>query len=289
MNFTKAIANKVDEFTIHSSLNKEINRRISKITRERVRRLWIKKIIIIIDEISMINAKMLIKIDNNCVIVKTRKRDTNNLFENIFIVILMKDFFQFISMIEKSLWQTYTNFIEKQSRDILLWNKFDNVIILNEQMRQAQDVKYRNMMHRARHANLNSNDITILNQKMISSFKSSNLDNVIVIVKRNSICHIINRIQMKSLFLKNNQSIIMFFARHDRFSQEIKIDELLNNFDHVEMFSSKLFFYIKNASVILLSNLNFVFRLMNDNRRYMNNVVVDSECKNFSSVYDILY
>jgi hypothetical protein len=57
----------------------------------------------IIDEINMINAKMLIKINNNCVIAKARKRDTNNLFENIFIVILMKDFFQFASMTEKSL------------------------------------------------------------------------------------------------------------------------------------------------------------------------------------------
>jgi hypothetical protein len=81
----------------------------------------------------------------------------------------------------------------------------------------------------------------------------------------------------------------MFSARHNRFSQEIKIDELLNNLDHVEMSSSKLFFYIKNASAILLSNLNFSLCLMNDNRKYMNNVVVDSECKNFSSVYDILY
>jgi hypothetical protein len=47
----------------------------------------------IIDEINMINAKMLIKINNNYVVAKTRKRDTNNLFEHIFIVILMKIFF----------------------------------------------------------------------------------------------------------------------------------------------------------------------------------------------------
>jgi hypothetical protein len=39
MNFTKAIANNVDELTIHSSLNIEINKQIFKITRERVRRL----------------------------------------------------------------------------------------------------------------------------------------------------------------------------------------------------------------------------------------------------------
>jgi hypothetical protein len=39
MSFTKAIANNVDEFTIHSSLNIKINKRIFKITCERIRRL----------------------------------------------------------------------------------------------------------------------------------------------------------------------------------------------------------------------------------------------------------
>jgi hypothetical protein len=47
----------------------------------------------------------------------------------------MKDFFQLTSVKEKSLWQQYKNFIKKQNRDLLLWKKFDNVIILNEQMK----------------------------------------------------------------------------------------------------------------------------------------------------------
>ncbi len=51
----------------------------------------------------MINVKLLTKIDNNCVIVKIQKRDMNNFFDNISIVILMKDFFQLTLMKEKSL------------------------------------------------------------------------------------------------------------------------------------------------------------------------------------------
>ncbi len=57
----------------------------------------------IIDEINIINVKLLIKINNNCTIVKSQKRDMSKFFENIFIVILMRDFFQLASMIEKSL------------------------------------------------------------------------------------------------------------------------------------------------------------------------------------------
>jgi hypothetical protein len=51
----------------------------------------------------MINVKLLTKIDSNCAIVKAQKRDINNFFDNISIVILMKDFFQLTSVKEKSL------------------------------------------------------------------------------------------------------------------------------------------------------------------------------------------
>jgi hypothetical protein len=151
-------------------------------------------------------------------------------------------------------------------------------------MRQAQDVKYRNMMYRARHACFNTNDIMMLNQKVISFLKSSKLENVIVIIKRNIIRHMINRNQMKNFALKHNQKIIMFSAQHTRLSfHEIQIDELLNCFDHVEISSAELFFYIKNVSTILFSNLNSAFRLMNEFREYMNDIILESDNKNIFS------
>jgi hypothetical protein len=158
----------------------------------------------IIDDINMINVKLLIKINNNCIIIKSHERDIINFFDNISIVILMSDFFQLASMNEKSLWKKYSNSTEEQSRELLLWKRFENVIILDEQMRQAQDVEYRQMMYRARHVCLNTSDITTLNQKVITSLDSTKLNNVIVIVKRNIIRHMINRSQMKNFAIKHN-------------------------------------------------------------------------------------
>jgi hypothetical protein len=60
----------VNDFTIHSFLDIQIDRKVFKTTRERVQKLWVYKIIMIINEINMINAKLLTKIDSNCVIVK---------------------------------------------------------------------------------------------------------------------------------------------------------------------------------------------------------------------------
>ncbi len=148
-------------------------------------------------------------------------------------------------------------------------------------------MKYQNMMYRARHACLNANDITNLNQKIIISFNSSAFEAIIIIVKRNVIRHMINQNRMKNFVIKHKQKIIMFSAHHSRVSSsDIKIDKLLNCFDHFEMLSARLFFYIKNASTILLSNLNSSLRLINACREYMNNIIFDSNCKNIK-IYHI--
>ncbi len=147
-------------------------------------------------------------------------------------------------------------------------------------MKQVKNVKYRNLMYWARHAYLNSNNITSLNQKVITSFDSAAFEEVIVIVKRNVIRHMINQSRIKNFAIKYKQKIIIFFAHHNRLSSSnIKIDELLNCFDHSEMSFAKLFFYIKNASIILLSNLNSSLRLINECREYMSDIIFDSNCK----------
>jgi hypothetical protein len=76
----------VNDFMIFSFFDIKINKKFFKITRKRVQKLWIYKIIMIINKINMINAKLLTKIDNNCVIVKIKKHDINNFFDNILIV-----------------------------------------------------------------------------------------------------------------------------------------------------------------------------------------------------------
>jgi hypothetical protein len=150
-------------------------------------------------------------------------------------------------------------------------------------------VKYQNMMYQTRHACLNANDITSLNQKIIIFFDFSTFEAIIIIVKRNVIRHMINQSRMKSFAIKHKQKIIMFSAHHSRVSSsDIKIDELLNFLDHSEMSSTKLFFYIKNASIIFLSNLNSSLRLMNECREYINDIILDSNCKNIKIYHTTL-
>ncbi len=143
-------------------------------------------------------------------------------------------------------------------------------------MRQTQNSKFRDMMCCSQHICFISNDLQTLYQKIISSFDSSSLNDVVVVVKRNNVRYLINRIRMKNFIMKNNQKIIIFAIRHDRvLASEIKINDFLNCSNHIKVSSTELFYYIKNASVILLSNLNFSLRLMNDFREFMNDVIFD--------------
>ncbi len=112
MNSIKTIINNVNDFIIYSFLNIEINRKISKTIWKWIRWLRINKIIIIINEINIINTTLLIKINNNCVIIKTWKRDINNFWKSIFIVILMKNFFYLFRWM-KNYYNNNTKFYKK--------------------------------------------------------------------------------------------------------------------------------------------------------------------------------
>jgi hypothetical protein len=81
---------------------------------------------------------------------------------------------------------------------------------------------------------------------------------------------------MKNFVMKNNQKIIIFATRHDQvLAFEIRINNFFNCSNHIEISSVELFYYINNASTIFLSNLNSLFRLMNDSREFMNDVILD--------------
>jgi hypothetical protein len=62
MNFIEVAIDNVNDFIIHSFLDIEIDRKVFKTTRKRVQKLWIYKIIMIINEINMINIKLLTKL-----------------------------------------------------------------------------------------------------------------------------------------------------------------------------------------------------------------------------------
>jgi hypothetical protein len=65
----------------------------------RVRQLWARKTILVIDEMSMIDLKMLSVINDQCKVARSLPRSSPDLFGGLPIVILMGDFFSFLRFV----------------------------------------------------------------------------------------------------------------------------------------------------------------------------------------------
>jgi hypothetical protein len=65
------------------------------------------------------------------------------------------------------LWQTPKT--PRASLGQLIWQRFTDVIILDEQMRQADDPKFRDLLRRAREGTITADDVNALNAQMLQS------------------------------------------------------------------------------------------------------------------------
>ena len=113
----------------------------------RVKELWSNKTIMIIDEVSMVDLTMLNTINNQCKIAKSLDRGSPDLFGGLPIIIFMGDFFQFPPVKGPALWKSPRDGNDEDANGRMIWHRFTNVVILDEQMRQAQDPVFQNLLH----------------------------------------------------------------------------------------------------------------------------------------------
>lgn len=211
---TGAAADAIGGSTYHTSLGISLNRYRRAGVSPRVRRLWSQKTVMIIDEISMVDLAALSIINTHCKVARSLDRSSTDLFGGLPIVILMGDFHQFPPVQGQPLWRIPRNETEEDGK--LIWAQFKQVIILDEQMRQAEDVTYRCLLNRARSGMLTADDLATLNSKAISSLADPQLQISPAVVKLNSLRHVINRLQIERFARRKNQKIFVFPAFHTR-------------------------------------------------------------------------
>jgi hypothetical protein len=228
---TGAAADVIGGSTYHTSLGISLNRYRRGGVAPRVRSLWSRKTVMIIDEVSMIDLSALSIINTHCKIARSLDRSSPHLFGGLPVVILMGDFHQFPPVQGQALWKLPRNDTEQDGK--LIWNQFQQVIILHEQMRQAEDIPYQNLLGRARSGTLTSDDLSTLNSKAITSLTDPHLQPATVIVKLNSLRHVINRLQIERFARARHQNIFVFPALHTRTrssgptSLQLRADDLL--------------------------------------------------------------
>jgi PIF1 helicase. len=243
----------------------------------------------IIDEISMVDLAALSIINTHCKTARSLGRSSTDLFGGLPVVILMGDFHQFPPVQGQPLWKFPRNDTEQDGK--LIWNQFDRVIILDEQMRQAEDVSYRDLLRRARSGTLTSDDLATLNSKAISSLSDPQFQTSPAIVKLNSLRHVINRLQIERFARAKRQKLFVFPALHTRTKSSgptalrLRADDLLGFPEQgAKVPFPGLILYTASMPTMVLTNICTPVGLVNGATGRATGVVLDPESESLPKI-----
>jgi helitron helicase-like protein/PIF1-like helicase len=277
---TGSAADHIDGNTYHSSLGISLAKTQKPTVSPRVRKLLSNKTIMFVDEISMVDQSMLSTINDRCNIARSLDRSSTDLFGGIPVVIVMGDFYQFPPVKGTALWKEPRQGNAEDAKGLWIWHQFTNVIILHEQMRQAEDPDFGAFLDRVRTTTCTEDDVAMLNSKVITSLFTPELEDTTSIVTKNTLRHHLNRLQMEHFARSRGQRIYVFPALHSRTKSTslsmIHAEELLRLPDKgANIPFPGLFFYTSQMPATVLTNSCTPLGLVNGARGVATGVVVD--------------
>ena len=252
-------ATHVSGSTIHTGLDVAVGNRRKRGPSRRVRSLWTDKTILIIDEISMVSSRLMNSIDKQSNIIKNLDCNSTAAFGGLPVVIVLGDFRQFPPVRAKALWQKQETPDEVRGQQ--LWHMFKNAVVLDEQMRQQQDIEYHRLLTRVRNGSITQADVDWLNTKVVTPLKLQLHQFNTCAVRTNKLRHAINRIQIERFARSRGQKIFIFPARHTRWkkakgARDIHVDKLLEVQDSSDVKGPGLLLYTQDMPTAVLSNIS---------------------------------
>jgi PIF1-like helicase len=259
-------ASNVQGSTIHTGLDIAVPGRRKRGPSARVKALWTNKTMLVIDEISMVSSKLLHSINLQSNVIKNLDCNSTAVFGGLHVVIVLGDFHQFPPIQAKALWQKQESNDERQGQ--LLWHLFQNVVLLDEQMRQQSDPAYHALLKRARDGTLTQTDVDLLNTRVVTSLESRPDRVNKCVVRANKLRHLIIRQQIDTFARSRQQKAIIFPGRHTRWRKangghDIPIDQILEIQDSSKVKGPGLLFYTKDMPTAVLSNISTPLGIVN--------------------------
>jgi hypothetical protein len=230
--------------------------------------LWKGKTIMIIDEISMVSLTMLNTINQQCNRIRAVQQDSTAILGAMPIVVFMGDFHQFAPIQAQPLWQAPKGPLAALGQ--LIWHRFKDVIILDEQMRQQGDLEFQSLLRRAREGTMTASDVDTLNEQFTQSLHLSDGVDSVCVSRTNQRRHHINRLQIQRFAEARAQDIYVFPAAHSRTKKVrggLRVDELLGSQDGEGTTKGPgLFLYTQGMPVAILYNTCTPLGLVNGAR-----------------------
>jgi hypothetical protein len=278
---TGAAAYNIGGRTIHNAMSINIYDRPRLNINSYTYSLWKGKTIMIIDEISMVSLTMLNTINQQCNRIQAVQQDSTAILGAMPIVVFMGDFHQFAPIQAQPLWQTPKGPLAALGQ--LIWHRFKDVIILDEQMRQQGDLEFQGLLRRAREGTMTALDVDTLNEQFTQSLHLSDGVDSVCVSRTNQRRHHINRLQIQRFAEARAQDIYVFPAAHSRTKKVrggLRVDELLGSQDGEGTAKGPgLFLYTQGMPVAILYNTCTPLGLVNGARGTAAGIVPHPESK----------
>jgi hypothetical protein len=209
---TGAAAANIGGSTYHSALAIYGNQPLRPATKLRLAH----KKIFILDEVSMVSLEALVQLDERCNAIWDVDRQGSTVFGGLPVVIFLGDFNQFTPVGGRAIWSQDVAQNQVHQAGKAIWNQFDKVIFLTEQMRQAEDVLFQSILERARTASMTEEDVAILNSQTVAARVARGEDPPDrAVIRINQLREDVNLTQLEIFAKKNKEKIYLFPARHD--------------------------------------------------------------------------
>ena len=280
---TGAAAANVNGATYHSALGfgNNGNQPVRQATRSRLSH----KKIFILDEISMVSLENLVQINDRCNAIWDLNRASNTVFGGLPIVIFLGDFNQFRPVRGHAIWNQTSNDIAVLQSGKSIWGHFTQVVFLTEQMRQAEDLAFQDLLQRARSATLTEDDVATLNSCTVENrLANGETPPEWAIIRLNRIREEVNLMHLQAFTKKRGQKIYLFAARHDAPTG--------TNLDHLTLLrmiyqvgeqgylkGPGFFAFTKGMPIMLQQNTNTYAGLVNGMRGTAEEVILDTDVR----------
>jgi hypothetical protein len=278
---TGAAAANVSGATYHSSLGfgKDGNQPVRPATKYRLS----YKRVFILDELSMVSLENVVQINDRCNAIWDPNRRSDTVFGGLPIVIFLGDFNQFKPVRGHAIWsQTISDIAILQSGKSI-WNHFTRVVFLTEQMRQAEDPAFQDLLQRARSSTMTEDDIATLNSCTTENrVARGETPPERAIIRINRIREEANLVHLQAFAKRRGQKIYLFPARHDA-PEGTSVDphtllRLIYQVGEQGYLKGPGFFaFTKGMPVMLQQNTNTYAGLVNGMRGAAEEVIVDAD------------
>jgi hypothetical protein len=233
----------------------------------------------------MVSLESLVQLNDRCNSIWDVARSSDTVFGGIPIVIFLGDFNQFKPVRGHAIWSQNIGDVAvlKSAKDI--WALFTSVVFLTEQMRQAEDLPFQDLLNRARSATMTEDDVAALNMCTVDARvanRETPPDRSVIRVNR--LREEANLSHLQMFAKERGQKIYLFPAKHDGPTMSgidaATLLKLMFQVGEVQQLKGPgIFAFTKGMPVMLLQNTNTSAGLVNGMTGFAEEVILDVDVR----------